>query len=1702
MIYDNKFKIEDTLPFLDDIICQWFNNKYNDLSEPQKKAIPLIHKKINVLVSSPTGTGKTLTGFLSIINELFIKAKNNELEDKIYCVYISPLKALANDIDKNLKEPLKEIYEIAKNQGLKIPEIRVGIRSGDTTQLERNKMLKKPPHILITTPESLSLALTANKFREKFYGVEYAIIDEIHEISSTKRGSLLSLNLERLSNIAGNFVRIGLSATQAPLDLIATYLCGYDNDKKRNFEIIEVNTNKYLDLKIITPVKDLTMVSYEVANEKMYDILVDLINKHKTTLIFTNTRSSTEHVAMRLKAMGIENIEAHHSSLSKQTRIEVENKLKNGELKCVVTSTSLELGIDIGFIDLVIQIGSPKSVSRALQRIGRSGHGVRDLSLGRFIVFDLDDLMECAVMTKAAYDHEIDKVTVPVNSLDVLSQGIIGMALEKNWNVDEAYNLIKNSYSFHTLDYNDYISTLKYLSGQIEGNTLFSKIWYDENEKVFGKKRSTRMIYFMNVGTIPEEANYNVANERGRLIGQLSDKFVERLKHGDIFVLGAKTYMFLRVSKNNITVKETTGMKPTIPSWTGELLPRSYDLGVLIGEFRKELYNKIINNEDPENWLIENYRVDASGARSLISYVKAQGKFDIPSEDHLFIEGYIDKDLYDVIFHIPLGRRVNDALSRAYGLVISNKYNVNTRVSVNDNGFMITLNRRIVIKDILKLLNSKDFEDVLRRSIINTELFKQRFRYCATRSLMVLRRYKNTDISVARQQLRSDKLLRVLEAINNFPVIKETFNEIRNDVMDVSNAKLYIQDVIEKNKYSIRDYSDESSPFSYNLILSGVSDIVLMEDRSKLLKELQNKLLDRIYGTEGIDFLIKDSKLVENYFKNNIPDIKDKDTYIKFSEHFLYIDPFKNKYNSPLNNSSIDLTEITNELINNNEIIYSFIRSDQWVNKNYYNIVYTLFKKDLKLNDIDKDIYNNIDNKTFNELKKVYSEEDLRDSIIHLESSFMIRKKIKNNLTYYIKNDLKPEIDNNSLFNAIKLVLSSYGPLTFDELIIRLPVDNDKLEDTLKNMVENNILIYDYITPIFIKQYMLKSDFNNIVNTADENILEKRIINFSMPVETIDDYFNKYGFAFDLYDIKIRAKKFDLNKINDMLFNKKIFYLKIIKNKYAYISKWLLNLLYYLRDEKKSTNEDKIIDYIKSGYNTDDKLLKISGFDNLVLKAILKELLFKIKIMPENGIYKIYEPDEKIDSNKIIEKYGPVTMYELSRFFWFNPAKIDYSKLKPYYYKNEIYYSDNNIKLDNNSIIVKTNDPLSIYLGKYIRNDSYNSRFINNGREEAMFYMEEKSPGIWIENIDFEDKKLDEFLCSINDMSNKIGINSIVINTENNDLINEAKKMDYKISKNVIYKGDMEILNINDDDLFEIAIKNFSGDKTTLNYNSLNKMYLGLRNDIEASYTGIKNIELNNYYNSLLLYNFNGPFNLNAYGTRSIISVYKAIKKINLNNNDETILKYLISESSTENELIKNMRMNSFIIKDSIKNLYKIDAIAKDKNRKYITIYDEYSKEEAIEILLNCIIKRTGFFDDSIYEKLTDTVIDDNYTKVVQKMIKNKVISKKLIPSERKMIYISNNIDINKIKNTKITRIIEPKDIISLFFGDYIKSNFKSLNTYLLFIDNSVKLSISVKKSGKYLKIKTVTGDNNYKDTAKKEFNDIGYILSYGENSS
>ena len=576
-------------------VKQWFDENFDDFTPAQKQAIVEIHNKKNILISSPTGSGKTLTAFLSIISELVTLSQKEELTDNVYCIYISPLKALDNDIEKNLEEPLKGIEKIAGHE----LGIRKAVRTGDTSQYQRQKMLKKPPHILITTPETLSILLVAPKFREKLSHVKYVIIDEIHSLADNKRGVHLSLSLERLHHLIGGFTRIGLSATVSPLEEVAKFLVGYEYGIERDCLVASVNYLKELDMEVISPVSDIVLADSEDTRLATYDILDDLIQENKTTLIFTNTRSGTERFVYNLKTMypshyNSNNIMAHHSSLSKEVRLETENKLKNGELKCVVSSTSLELGIDIGYIDLVVLINSPKSVSRALQRIGRSGHRLHEKSKGKIIVTDRDDLVECSVLLKDAKEGKIDKINIPKNCLDVLAQHIYGMAIENPWDIDYAYDVIRKSYCYKDLTRDDYEDVLSYMAGEyseLEERYVYAKIWIDYKENTFGKRgKLARALYSTNIGTIPDSSGVLVKCD-GETVGKIEEDFMERLKKGDTFVLGGNTYRFNYGKGMTINVSPASG-PPTIPSWFSQQLPLSFDLAMDIQRFRAHMDSK------------------------------------------------------------------------------------------------------------------------------------------------------------------------------------------------------------------------------------------------------------------------------------------------------------------------------------------------------------------------------------------------------------------------------------------------------------------------------------------------------------------------------------------------------------------------------------------------------------------------------------------------------------------------------------------------------------------------------------------------------------------------------------------------------------------------------------------------------------------------------------------------------------------------------------------------------------------------------------------------------------------------------------------------------------------------------------------------------------------------------------------------------
>jgi len=855
---------EELLSTLDPLIKEWFFSRFKEFSEPQLYGVMPIWERNNILISAPTGGTKTLTCFLAILNYLVTLARKNELEEKVYAVYVSPLKALNNDIEKNLKEPLAEIQKIAEKNKVKLQEIRVIVRTGDTTIKEKQKMLKKSPHILITTPESLALSINAPKFADKLKSLEFLILDEIHALANNKRGVHLSLSVERLVNESIiQPVRIGLSATVAPLEEVAAFLVGYEAEKIKDCLIANVQFIKKTDLAVLCPVANLIDTTAEQQQRGLYNLLDQLIQEHKTTLIFTNTRSATERVINHLKerfpTRYLDDIGAHHSSLSKESRFNIEERLRQGKLKVVVTSTSLELGIDIGYVDLVILLGSPKSVARALQRTGRAGHRLHETSNGKFVILDRDDLVECAVILKECKENKIDSIQIPKNCLDVLAQHIYGMAINNQWHVANMLKVIRKSYCYHELSTEDFYSVISYLSGEyeLEARNVYAKIWYDSNTGMIGKRgKLARMIYMTNIGVIPDESFVNVViaipyDLKDQKIGTIDEGFLERLKKNDVFVLGGHKYQFMYAKGMNIYVNASVVRSPTIPSWFSEMLPLSFDLALAIQKFRKLLAEMFESNkkEDEIKEFIKNYvYVDENAVKSIYNYFYQQHKYaKIPHLNRILVEHWSDQGKHYAVFHSLFGRRVNDALSRALAYCIGRFGGRDIELGINDNGFYFASNEPMQIDRALKTLNSKNIQEIIEEAIVKTEIFKRRFRHCAARSLMILRNYKGRTKSVGRQQMSSHFLLAASQkASKDFPILKEAKREILEDLMDIKNAKS-ILDLINDNKIKIEQiHKDLPSPFSLNLVIQGHADLMKIEDKIDFLKRMHKAILERI----------------------------------------------------------------------------------------------------------------------------------------------------------------------------------------------------------------------------------------------------------------------------------------------------------------------------------------------------------------------------------------------------------------------------------------------------------------------------------------------------------------------------------------------------------------------------------------------------------------------------------------------------------------------------------------------------------------------------------------------------------------------------------------------------------------------------------------------------------------------------------------
>ena len=880
----------DVLDLLEPSVREWWVEQFGAFvpenggffTPPQKEAVPLIHEGENALIAAPTGSGKTLASFSAVINELFRRERAEGLENSVYCLYVSPLKSLANDIHRNLEVPLDGITEKLDERG-EDAEIRHAIRHGDTSDSERQKMLTETPHILNTTPETLAILLNSPKFREKLRTVEYVVVDEIHSLAENKRGTHLSVSLERLEALAhGSPTRIGCSATVEPLDAMAEFLVGQERPggNARDYELVDARFAREFDMELTCPTDDLVNTPPDVVNDRFYRDLHDLIGEHTNTLVFTNTRSGAERVLHNLRERyddyDEDNSGCHHGSLSKERRQEIEGRLKEGDLDVVTTSTSLELGIDMPYIDLVVQVGSPKSVAALLQRVGRAGHQLGQTVTGRVFALDRDELVECAVMLKKAEEGFVDRVFVPERAQDVAAQHVYGMAIAEIRPEREIRGILERASPYRNYTDEEWDSLLRYLTADYDGlkeKNVYAKVWRDANdppegeyhyeeypvgEVLMGKRgRLARVIYMTNIGTIPDSFTCEVFTRGGdEWVGQLDEQYLDTLESGDVFVLGGDRFEY-RYRRGSKVYVDPTSARPTVPSWYSERLPLSYDLGREILAFQRDLLDRFDDRGVPgvRNWLRE-FPLDENAVRAVArmfdEQVRYAGPESVSTDERLVVEEELDRNEYERRYyvHSNYGRRFNDGFSRLLAYRIAQAANANVQVAVADNGFTLSmpLNRKVDVEGVIADLEPADVRPDLRASLDGTDLLQRYFRINATRALMILKRYKGYEKSASEQQVSSEMLLGFAEDLEDFAVIEETYREILEDKLAVDAIERVVA-AIGADEISLSHHRvDSPTPRAFGLATLMASDVVLAEDESAALQEFHERVLAEIDG--------------------------------------------------------------------------------------------------------------------------------------------------------------------------------------------------------------------------------------------------------------------------------------------------------------------------------------------------------------------------------------------------------------------------------------------------------------------------------------------------------------------------------------------------------------------------------------------------------------------------------------------------------------------------------------------------------------------------------------------------------------------------------------------------------------------------------------------------------------------------------------
>src|SRR5262245_46581014 len=662
-------------------VASWFVSRFGDPTAAQSEAWPAIQSGRNVLVAAPTGSGKTLAAFLAALDSLVRQGLEGTLKDETQIVYVSPLKALSNDIHRNLEEPLEGIRQTLGSMGLADVEIRASVRTGDTSPSDRSKMARRPPHIVVTTPESLYILLGSESGRAMLATTRTIIVDEIHAVAASKRGSHLAVSLERLSALtATRPLRIGLSATQKPVETVARFLVGAGEGQTPAFcQIVDVGHHRARDLAIEVPGGPLEAVMSGEVWEQIYSRLAALIEEHRTTLIFVNTRRLAERVTRHLSdRLGEEHVTAHHGSMAKEQRLDAEQRLKAGKLKALVATASLELGIDIGDIDLVCQIGSPHTIASFLQRVGRSGHAVGGTPKGCLFPLSRDDLVECAALLDSVRRGELDRLIVPEQPLDVLAQQIAAEVAAKEWKVADLLAVTRRAFPYRNLASDDYAAVVSVLATgfSTRRGRRGALVHHDAVNGVLRGRRGTRLTALTAGGTIPAHADYQVVLEPEDLVvGTLNEDFAVESMAGDVFQLGNRSYRILRVERGTVRVEDAHGLAPTLPFWLGEAPGRSDELSAGVSRLRSLIASGIRRDRSAgqaRDRLLE-IGVGDAAADQLLEYLAAgqAALGTVPTQETIVLERFFDEaGGMQLVIHSPYGSRIN----RAWGLALRKRF--------------------------------------------------------------------------------------------------------------------------------------------------------------------------------------------------------------------------------------------------------------------------------------------------------------------------------------------------------------------------------------------------------------------------------------------------------------------------------------------------------------------------------------------------------------------------------------------------------------------------------------------------------------------------------------------------------------------------------------------------------------------------------------------------------------------------------------------------------------------------------------------------------------------------------------------------------------------------------------------------------------------------------------------------------------------